>query len=137
MATTPIAASGAATTGTSSTTASSRGILGKDDFLKLLVEQLKQQDPTNPTDMNAMTAQMTQFGILEQLTNVSKAGQDTNASVARSEAVSLIGRTIAWLDADGVAHTGTVEHVDTTTAKAKLTAGGIDGIGLDAITQVR
>ena len=136
MATTPITGTTGATTGTS-TAVSERGMLGKDDFLKLLVEQLKQQDPTNPTDMNGMTAQMTQFSMLEQLTNLSKAGQSTNDSVARSEAVSLIGRTVTWIDGDGLAHTGTVETVDTSAGSPTLTVGGIDGVDPKTLTQVR
>jgi flagellar basal-body rod modification protein FlgD len=136
MATTPISATTGTAAGTSGVT-NQQGLLGKDDFLKLLVAQLKHQDPTNPTDMNGMTAQMTQFSMLEQLTNLSKAGQETNVSVARSEAVSLIGRTVTWIDAEGVAHTGTVEHVDTTADMPTLTVGGIDGVDPSTLTQVR
>lgn len=136
MATTPISGTSATATGAPAAL-NNRGVLGKDDFLKLLVEQLKQQDPTKPTDMNGMTAQMTQFSMLEQLTNLSKAGQATNDSVARSEAVSLIGRTVTWIDGDGRAQTGTVETVDTSAGSPTLTVGGIGGVDPKTLTQVR
>jgi flagellar basal-body rod modification protein FlgD len=50
------------TTGTSS--------MGKDDFLKLLFTQLKNQDPQNPLDDREMAAQLAQFSSLEQMQNL-------------------------------------------------------------------
>lgn len=57
-------------TGTSLTkSTSSTKSLGKDEFLKLLVTQLKNQNPLNPMDSSAFVAQLAQFSSLEQLTN--------------------------------------------------------------------
>ncbi|MGE3152778.1 MAG: flagellar hook assembly protein FlgD [Nitrospiraceae bacterium] len=44
--------------------------LGKDDFLKLLVAQLENQDPLNPTNNEQMMVQTAQFSQIEQLTKV-------------------------------------------------------------------
>jgi flagellar basal-body rod modification protein FlgD len=46
--------------------------LDKDAFLKLLTTQLQNQDPLNPTDSTAFTAQLAQFSSLEQLSNVNE-----------------------------------------------------------------
>ena len=46
------------------------GDMGKDDFLKLFVEQIKTQDPLSPMDNNQFVAQSAQFTQLEQLTNL-------------------------------------------------------------------
>ena len=103
-------------------------LMGKDDFMKLLVAQLKHQDPTAPSDMNAMTEQMTQFGILEQLTNLGKASEATRTSLERTHAVDLLGKTVTYEDESKALVTGKVEKVDTSGPSPTLTVGGKAGI---------
>ncbi|UCD77008.1 MAG: hypothetical protein JSW26_16440 [Desulfobacterales bacterium] len=72
-------------------------VLDKDDFLNLLITQLQNQDPLNPTDSVEFTAQLAQFSSLEQLGNVNDNLQELKnfqASINNSQAVSLIGKTI-------------------------------------------
>lgn len=59
----------APTAGASSTPTNPNGKLGKDQFLKLLVAQLKNQDPLNPSNGQEMAAQLAQFSSVEQLQN--------------------------------------------------------------------
>ncbi len=125
-----------ATTGAGAA-ASSRGVMDKDGFMKLLVAQLKHQDPTSPTDMNGMTEQMTQFSMLEQMTNLAKTGEATSTSLARTEALALLGRTVSWLDADGNAQEGLVEHVNVAADRPTLTVDGKTGIDPARLTSVR
>ncbi len=54
----------------SETTRPTTDVLGKDDFLQLLVAQLQHQDPLKPMDSTEFTAQLAQFSSLEQLYNV-------------------------------------------------------------------
>lgn len=78
-----------------------KNVLGKDDFLKLMISQLKNQDPLNPMDGTQYAAQLAQFTSLEQLTNlnsnVSKS-IDTNymltQSINNTLAATLIGKEV-------------------------------------------
>ena len=55
--------------------------LGKDEFLKILIVQLQNQDPLNPMDDKEFIAQMAQFTALEQMQNVAKAAQMQQATL--------------------------------------------------------
>jgi flagellar basal-body rod modification protein FlgD len=71
--------------------------MGKDQFLTLLVAQLRHQDPLNPMESTEFTAQLAQYSSLEQLFNINdnlelmKSSQDQNA---RFQALSLIGKDV-------------------------------------------
>jgi flagellar basal-body rod modification protein FlgD len=71
--------------------------LGRDDFLKMFMAQMKNQDPLNPMDTKDMSAQLAQFSSLEQLFNVNtnleamKASQDSSS---RFQALDFIGKEI-------------------------------------------
>ena len=72
--------------------------LGKDAFLHLLITQLQNQDPLNPTDAVEFTAQLAQFTSLEQLNNVNsnlEKLQNYQASINNSQAVWMIGKEIS------------------------------------------
>lgn len=72
-------------------------VLGRDDFLKMFMAQMKNQDPLNPMDTKDMSAQLAQFSSLEQLFNVNtnlealKASQDSSS---RFQALDFIGKEI-------------------------------------------
>ena len=72
-------------------------VMGKDDFLMLLVAQLENQDPMNPQDATEFTAQLAQFSQLEQLTNVNKSLGGLTAmssEMERMAALGLIGQEV-------------------------------------------
>lgn len=72
-------------------------IMGKDDFFKMLVAQLQNQDPLNPMDGTDFTAQLAQFSSLEQLTNVNsnlEAITSYQELMSGVQAISLIGKEI-------------------------------------------
>ena len=71
--------------------------LGKEDFLNLLVTQLKNQDPLNPSDPTEFTAQLAQYSSLEQLYNINEGMQAFDAiqgGFERMSAPSLIGKNV-------------------------------------------
>ena len=140
MATTPITGTTTATaanTGTSSKTAANQ-ILGKDDFLKLMVAQMKNQDPMNPADDKDNIAQMAQFSSLEQITNLANATQDLANRLSLTQNVGLLGHTVTYTGTDGSAVSGTVDGLNLTTdGKATLSVAGQTGVDPTAITSVR
>ena len=95
MPTTEIAT--AAASGSSESYAPAKAVLGKDDFLKLLVSQLKNQDPLNPMESTEFTAQLAQFSSLEQLTNMNESLEYLKlyqSSINNAQAVGFIGKTV-------------------------------------------
>lgn len=72
------------------------GLLGKDDFLKLLVAQLKNQDPINPLDNSQFINQSAAFSSLEALQNIQKSLDNLAASNSNSlaGAAGLLGRQV-------------------------------------------
>ncbi|TCL66546.1 FlgD-like protein [Hydrogenispora ethanolica] len=102
-------------TGVSSTTTRKTGDnLGKDDFLNLLVTQLRNQDPLNPMDDKDTIAQMAQFSALEQMQNLNSAfemqqasgmiDKDIKAEVQNKNGISEVvyGRVTSVQKTDGV-----------------------------------
>jgi flagellar basal-body rod modification protein FlgD len=113
------------------------GLLGKDDFLKLLIGQLQNQDPMNPGDPSEQMGQMTQFSILEQLTNLAQSQQASAANDYDQQAVGLIGRTVTYLKQDGSTGSGVVGQVTFTPNGPTLTIGDDRGVPPVVVTEVR
>ncbi len=86
---------------TSSSTTSSNSALGKDDFMKLMMEQLQHQDPLNPMDDSQFSAQLAQFSSLEQLQNLNdQMSQSIDANYLLTQSINntltstLIGKDV-------------------------------------------
>jgi len=118
---------GSTTQPTTSTTDSTSSQMDKDLFLKLMVAQLKNQDPMNPQDSAEFLAQTAQFTSLEKLDAVASQSSQALAAQMAFGASSLAGRTVSYIGADGATEaTGTVEAVRFTAAGPMLTVGGVE-----------
>lgn len=92
--------------------------LGKDDFLKLLVTELKYQDAMNPMEDREFIAQMAQISGLEQMQNMNSTLAAGLTALIASQSVygdlnmslALIGREVTYT-VDGIEKTETVEAV--------------------------
>ena len=85
--------------------------LGKNDFLNLLVTQLKNQDPLDPVKNQDFIAQLAQFNSLEQMMNLNKSFTTMLNLSSLAQASSLIGKQIGWYDANGQQQVGQVTSV--------------------------
>jgi flagellar basal-body rod modification protein FlgD len=103
--------------------------LGENQFLNLMMDQLKAQDPTNPADPTAFLSELANFSSLEQQTNIATAQ-------SMGSAFGLIGKTVTATDTNGKVVTGTVSKVDINSGTATLTVGNEGGIALSSVSEV-
>jgi len=106
----------------STTTSTSKTAVDYQSFLKLLIAEMKNQDPTKPMDSTAYVAQLATFSQVEQSVQTNTKLDQIMQSSALSQADALIGRSIT--SADGMT-TGTVASV--TLASSGLIAVLQDG----------
>ena len=109
----------------------------KDMFLKLLVAQMKYQDPSNPASSSELMAQNATFTQVEKLEEIAKQNASLLALQRSSSAGALVGRTVSYTDETGAKQTGLVTSVrlgsDTTEATAMV--GGV-AVSMGRITDV-
>lgn len=124
---------GYGTSSTSSTTKSADETMGKDAFLQLLVTQLENQDPLNPTDNTEFVAQLAQFSSLEGIQNLNTTLEGMTGSVEALQefgSASLIGRS-AKAESDSFSYEGGVERLgfsfDSDVTEAVLTVKDSSG----------
>ncbi len=98
------------TTGTTGTKqATNVKSVGKDEFMKLLLAQLKNQNPMNPMDGSDFAAQLAQFSSLEQLTNLNaevKAQSVNQMTLGYAQSVNMIGKEVVANSGNSVTANG-------------------------------
>jgi len=98
--------------------------MGKEDFLKLLVAQMKEQDPLNPTSNEDLVMQLAQFSSIEQTENMNKNLNEFIGQNAMGMAGSMIGQEIEAANPDtGVITKGVVKQVNVSSKGTKLVVG--------------
>ena len=122
--------------GTNPTTAtqdlSKTKALGRDEFFKMLIAQLKNQDPLNPQQGTEFAAQLAQFASLEQLTSLNSAltsQSQSSANFVNMQSVNLIGKEITARRMDGdqeTTITGQVTAINFKNETPTLTVNGQD-----------
>jgi flagellar basal-body rod modification protein FlgD len=104
-------------------------------FLKLLVTQLKNQDPSSPMDSTQMISQTSQLASMEQLTALNSSTSDSYNLQMRSAAANIVGKDVSWTDSDGVAQHGVASAVSFNGSAPTVTVGTAS-VALTALTGV-
>jgi flagellar basal-body rod modification protein FlgD len=106
-------ASSAATSSTSKTGSKigAAAGMGKDDFMKLLMEQLKNQDPMKPMEDKEFITQLAQFSSLESIDALTEQMEALTGSQMLVQAATLIGKPATAKLASGEVVTGTISQV--------------------------
>lgn len=122
--------------------------MGKDDFLKLLTTELRNQDPLSPMDNKDFISQMAQFSSLEQMNNVSISMEALNTSMSTlfqhsllSQGAALIGKQVGGMDSTGESLIeGVVESVKWLDGNPQLqirvSDGSLKGVEMNQIISV-
>ncbi|MCL2601692.1 MAG: flagellar hook assembly protein FlgD [Treponema sp.] len=107
--------------------------LGKDDFLRILMTQLSNQDPTAPMQDNEFIAQMAQFSALEQMTNMASDFSRMARMLQSSEAATSLGQAVEISAGDEMIR-GIVEAVTRDEAPQVLVNGRL--FGWEQVTKI-
>jgi flagellar basal-body rod modification protein FlgD len=133
--TTPAAGTAATSNPTASAATTGSSTLDQDAFLKLLVAQLKYQDPSSPSDPSQFMAETAQFTMVQKLDALSALDQKVLDATKAQSAAGLIGRQVTYSDLAGKPHTGTVTGTTYGSQNPTLTVDGTT-VALDAVTAV-
>ena len=117
-------ASGTSGAGAALSSAVPGGALNENSFLQLLVTQLENQNPLQPTANTQFIAQLAQFTSLEQMTNVATGVTQLGNQTQLGSSFSLLGDTVTVQDGSGGSVTGTVSSVSVKNGQATLTVNG-------------
>jgi flagellar basal-body rod modification protein FlgD len=137
MSTTAITSATTATSTTSSTSALTS--LTSDDFLKLLLTELENQNPLDPASTKDMASM---FGTLTQVSQAAESNTylsqvaDYMSSLSNNQAVSYLDKTITYLDSSSSSVSDTVSGVTYKSGVACLTTKGGDSVALSSVTSV-
>jgi flagellar basal-body rod modification protein FlgD len=108
---------------------------GKDTFMKLLVAQLKYQNPMQPTDPSAMLSQSAQFAVIEKLSELTKTQAAESKLTEMTTSAAFIGKRVSYLD-NGETKTGVVTSVKFESGKSPSLQLGTNPNAVVALTDV-
>ena len=130
-----------AATGTTATNPNSKTLtMTQNQFLQMLMAELKNQNPMNPNSSDPMqfVTELAQFTQVEQETNTAQSTSTIASGQNTSTAIALLGHTVTYTDPTTQSPaTGTVQSVEFTSAGPTLTINGTPGIGASAVSEVQ
>ncbi|MDH3680659.1 MAG: hypothetical protein OEV40_11980 [Acidimicrobiia bacterium] len=109
--------------------------LDKDAFLKLLVAQLRYQDPLDPSDPAEFMATTAQFTTIEKLNELTEQGASNAIVTGLAMASSLVGRSIDYVDVDDGVNTAVVTSATVVGGEVHLMTGA-GAVSMEKVTAI-
>ena len=132
----PVSSGAAAPQTQSSAAGSGLTSLSASDFLKLLVTQLTNQDPTNPLNPTQMISQTSTLTMVEDITQMNQALSAMESGQQLSQAVSMLSKQVSYqLPGASATQSGAVSSVQMVSGTPMLLVSGSQ-VPLSAITSV-
>jgi flagellar basal-body rod modification protein FlgD len=131
------------TTGTSNSSSGSAASaanpynLQPSDFIKLMVTQLQNQDPTQPTSNQDLLAQMSQIGQLESSNQLQTTMQSVTLQTQVGSASALIGKSVSGIDSANNAITGVVNSVSVAGGSVSLNLADGSSLALTGLSSIQ
>jgi flagellar basal-body rod modification protein FlgD len=126
--------------GASSAASSSKANLGiagltPNNFLQMLITELQNQDPMNPTNSDQILQQISEIRNIQSTTDLTTSLNSVALGQSLATASSLIGKQVQGLAADGTQISGAVDSVSVSNNVAELNIGS-QTLGLSSVTAV-
>jgi flagellar basal-body rod modification protein FlgD len=112
------------------------GNLKSEDFIKMMITQLQNQDPMEPAKSDQLLAQMSQIGQLQASTTLTDSLKTMVVQNQIGAASSLIGKIVKGMDATNETVTGMVNSVRVEGDKVKLELDNGNVLDMSQVTQI-
>jgi flagellar basal-body rod modification protein FlgD len=126
--TAPVSGTGSVATNTATTQVSNTNGFDSETFLKLLVAQLKYQDPSDPASSSELMAQTATLAQVQSLDAIADQNSQMLSLQKSLSAGALVGQTVSYTDTDGAKKSGVVSSVKISSDDSGSVAviGGVD-----------
>ncbi|MCX7820140.1 MAG: hypothetical protein N2258_00500 [Brevinematales bacterium] len=114
----------------------SKGTLEEADFMKLLITQLKTQDPTKPMEDREFITQMAQFTSLKQMNQFGESMKNLVREFTFTRSLGLVNKIVFWNDDTGNQFSGIVDSIKVKAGETFLMVDGKE-ISPNKIVEVR
>lgn len=113
----------------------SKNSLSEADFMKLLITQLRNQDPTKPLEDKEFITQMTQLTSLKQLNEMITTMQTFSKELAFTRTLGLVNKWVVYERADGVMAQGLVESIRVKNGQTFLNVNN-EEVALEQVSEI-
>lgn len=109
--------------------------IGQNQFLQLLVAQMKSQNPLEPTTNQEFLGQLAQFSTLSAMETLNANFSDLMSLQQLTQGSSLLGKHVAYTNSNDQAVVGVVQSLSVTNGKVQLQVGS-DLVSLDKVSGI-